>query len=75
MLLHFLVSPAVVGKWETLISSLLDKDSNPIALCEQVRVKLHSSTISWVVGPLLKGDELECGQNSSTTWFRIHTSQ
>jgi hypothetical protein len=41
----------LVGKMGNINLILLDKDSNPIALCEQVRVKLHSEYnilgVSW----------------------------
>jgi hypothetical protein len=67
---HFKEYKGFVGK-VTLI--LLDKDENPIALCEQVRVKLHSEYNILGIRPLLKGDEPKSEQNDATfySWFHV----
>jgi hypothetical protein len=68
---HFKEYKGFVGNI-TLV--LLDKDDNPIALCEQVRVKLHSEYNILGIRPLLKGDEPKREQDGATfyPWFRVH---
>jgi hypothetical protein len=49
-------------------------DDNPIALCEQVRVKLHSEYNILGIRPLLKGDEPKSNQDGAAfyPWFHVH---
>jgi hypothetical protein len=68
---HFKEYKGLVGKI-TLI--LLDKDDNPIALCEQERVKLHNEYNILGIRPLLTGDEPKIEQDGAAfyPWFRVH---
>jgi hypothetical protein len=52
---------------------LLDKDDNPIALCEQERVKLHSKYNILCIGPLLKGDKAISERDGAAfyPWFYV----
>jgi hypothetical protein len=51
---------------------LLDKNSNPIALCEQVRVTLHSEYNILGIRPLLKEDEPKSEQDGTAFYPCFH---
>jgi hypothetical protein len=68
---HFKEYKGFVGNI-TLV--LLDKDDDPVALCEQVRVKLHSEYNILGARPLLKGDEPKSEQAGAAfyPWFHVN---